>query len=306
MISMAPFCRMLPVYTRAHETLLLERQRHSCRGQERAPFRNSSPSTSPTSCACRKPRPRKARRRSTCPDYHEYWNSAEKKGYSGTAIFSKQEPIKVINGFPDGFAKKFTFADELKRDSWNEGRVITAEFEKFHVVTVYTPNAKDDLSRLKLRHEHWDPAFLAYVQATRQEEAGDLLRRSQCRAHRARSGESEAQSRARKVSPTRSAKASRISSTPASSTPSASSRRATATIRGGAHFANSRARNVGWRIDYVLVSEALQKKVKEAKIHADVHGLGSLPGEHQARHLTYLLHSGLTAASARSYIHPYG
>ena len=82
------------------------------------------------------------------PDYHEYWNSAEKKGYSGTAIFSKQEPIKVINGFPDGFARKFTFADELKRDSWNEGRVITAEFEKFHVVTVYTPNAKDDLSRL--------------------------------------------------------------------------------------------------------------------------------------------------------------
>jgi exodeoxyribonuclease-3 len=75
------------------------------------------------------------------PDYHEYWNSAEKKGYSGTAIFSKQEPIKVINGFPDSFAKKFTFADELKRDSWNEGRVITAEYEKFHVVTVYTPNA---------------------------------------------------------------------------------------------------------------------------------------------------------------------
>ena len=96
------------------------------------------------------------------PDYHEYWNSAEKKGYSGTAIFSKQEPIKVINGFPDSFAKKFTFADELKRDSWNEGRVITAEFEKFYAVTVYTPNAKDDLSRVKLRHEHWDPAFLAY------------------------------------------------------------------------------------------------------------------------------------------------
>ena len=96
------------------------------------------------------------------PDYHEYWNSAEKKGYSGTAIFSRTEPIKVINGFPDSFAKKFSFADELKRDSWNEGRVITAEFEKFYAVTVYTPNAKDDLSRLKLRHEHWDPAFLAY------------------------------------------------------------------------------------------------------------------------------------------------
>src|SRR5688572_11864981 len=81
------------------------------------------------------------------PDYCEYWNSAEKKGYSGTAIFSRTEPLKVINGFPDAFAKKFTFADELKRDSWNEGCVITAEFPKFHAVTVYTPNAKDDLSR---------------------------------------------------------------------------------------------------------------------------------------------------------------
>src|SRR5436189_6172271 len=64
-------------------------------------------------------------------DYHEFWNSAEKKGYSGTAIFSRQEPLSVTNGFSDGFAKKFTFADELKRDSANEGRVITAEFEKF-------------------------------------------------------------------------------------------------------------------------------------------------------------------------------
>jgi hypothetical protein len=52
--------------------------------------------------------------------YHEFWNSAEKKGYSGTAIFTRQEPIKVTNGFPDAFASQFTFADELKRDSWNE------------------------------------------------------------------------------------------------------------------------------------------------------------------------------------------
>ena len=91
--------------------------------------------------------------------YHEYWNSAVKKGYSGTAIFSKQEPLKVTNGFPEDFAQRFRFADELQRDSADEGRVITAEFETFHVVTVYTPNAKEDLSRLALRHEHWDPAL---------------------------------------------------------------------------------------------------------------------------------------------------
>ena len=96
------------------------------------------------------------------PGYREYWNSAVKKGYSGTAVFSRQEPITVVNGFPRDFAERYSFADELERDSAEEGRVITAEFDKFHVVTVYTPNAKDDLSRLSLRHKHWDPAFLAY------------------------------------------------------------------------------------------------------------------------------------------------
>ena len=96
------------------------------------------------------------------PGYHEYWNSAVKKGYSGTAIFSKQEPLSVIKGYPDDFTSRFTFADEMRRDSSEEGRVMTAEFKEFYIVTVYTPNTKDDLSRLALRFSHWDPAFLAY------------------------------------------------------------------------------------------------------------------------------------------------
>ena len=62
------------------------------------------------------------------PGYREYWNSAVKKGYSGTAIFSKHEPLAVTNGYPESFARRFTFADELQRDSAQEGRVITAEF----------------------------------------------------------------------------------------------------------------------------------------------------------------------------------
>ena len=69
------------------------------------------------------------------PGYREYWNSAVKKGYSGTAVFSRQEPISVVNGFPRDFAERYSFADELERDSAEEGRVITAEFDKFHVVT---------------------------------------------------------------------------------------------------------------------------------------------------------------------------
>src|SRR5688500_17994372 len=77
------------------------------------------------------------------PDYREYWNSATKPGYSGTAIFSKQKPLKVISGFPDKLAAKYNFIDDSTRDAAAEGRVIAAEFDKFYVVTVYTPNAKD-------------------------------------------------------------------------------------------------------------------------------------------------------------------
>ena len=97
------------------------------------------------------------------PGYHQYWNSAEKKGYSSTALFSKIEPIEVMNGLPQDIIDQYDMADDYG-DPNKEGRVITAEFDKFYVVTVYTPNAKDDLSRVPLRHKHWDPAFLKYCQ----------------------------------------------------------------------------------------------------------------------------------------------
>src|SRR5437868_12230206 len=63
--------------------------------------------------------------------YEEYWNSAHKAGYSGTAIFTKIKPVKVINGFPESFAKKYNLKDDKERDSSTEGRVIAAEFDKF-------------------------------------------------------------------------------------------------------------------------------------------------------------------------------
>src|SRR5688572_25249998 len=87
------------------------------------------------------------------PDYHEYWNSADKAGYSGTAIFSKTKALSIINGFADDIAKKHDLAGDSYGDPSKEGRVISAEFEKFWVVTVYTPNSKGDLSRLDLRHK---------------------------------------------------------------------------------------------------------------------------------------------------------
>lgn len=85
------------------------------------------------------------------PEYpYVYLHSAEKKGYSGTALFSKKEPLRVWYGMKNSPIK-------------NEGRIINAEFEKYIVVTVYTPNAKPDLARVDLRHQQWDTAFLKHM-----------------------------------------------------------------------------------------------------------------------------------------------
>jgi len=92
------------------------------------------------------------------PEYTEYWHSAERKGYSGTAIFTKIKPLSVVNGFGEYEMFKDSFGDAGK-----EGRVITAEFEKFFLVTVYTPNSKRELTRLVFRHKIWDSEFLKYV-----------------------------------------------------------------------------------------------------------------------------------------------
>src|SRR6185295_3214702 len=77
------------------------------------------------------------------PDYTEYWNSATKKGYSGTAIFTKEKPISIILNIPENILKKYKLSDKYG-DPNAEGRIVAAEFKNFFVVSVYTPNAKDD------------------------------------------------------------------------------------------------------------------------------------------------------------------
>jgi exodeoxyribonuclease-3 len=210
------------------------------------------------------------------PEYQEYWNSAEKKGYSGTAIFSKREPVKVTNGFPDSFARKYSFADELKRDSWNEGRVVTAEYAKFYAVTVYTPNAKDDLSRVKLRHEHWDPAFLAYCKQLEKKKpvifCGDLNV-----AHTEDDLANPKPNRGKKGFTDEEREGFQNFVDAGFVDTFRLFTQGNGHYSWWSHFANSRARNVGWRIDYVLVSDALKKKVKQAKIHADVLGSDHCP-----------------------------
>ncbi|MDQ8165595.1 MAG: exodeoxyribonuclease III [Gemmatimonadota bacterium] len=210
------------------------------------------------------------------PDYEEYWNSAATKGYSGTAIFSRVKPLSVQFGFSKAIMKKFTFADSEGRDSANEGRVISAEFEKFYVVTVYTPNAKDDLSRLRLRFKHWDPAFLAHCKALEKKKpvifCGDL------NVAHTELDLANPKSNVGNKGFTKEERAGFQSFVDAGFVD---------TFRlfkqGNGHYswwsqrANCRARNIGWRIDYVLVSKVLAKRIARAEIHAKVMGSDHCP-----------------------------
>ena len=97
------------------------------------------------------------------PQYEEHFFSAVKKGYSGTAIFSKTPAIRYIDGFPDEIITQFALTGDSYGDPNAEGRIISAEFDNYWVVTCYTPNSKGDLSRLSLRYDKWDRAVLAHL-----------------------------------------------------------------------------------------------------------------------------------------------
>lgn len=210
------------------------------------------------------------------PDYTEYWCSAAKKGYSGTAIFSKTKALQVVNGFPKDIITKFDMTGDTYGDPNMEGRVVAAEFEKFWVVTVYTPNSKGDLSRLELRHKHWDPAFLAYMQQLEKTKpvlfCGDL-------------------------------NVAHTEDDLANPKPNVGKHGFTNEEREGfqkfvdagfidtfrlftkgnghyswwTHWANARARNVGWRIDYWMASKSLKPNIKSAEIHPKVMGSDHCP-----------------------------
>ena len=209
------------------------------------------------------------------PDYEEYWNSAERKGYSGIAIFSKNKPISVMLDFPEKIVKKYKLKDKYG-DPNTEGRVITAEFKDFYVVTVYTPNAKDDLSRIPLRHKQWDPAFLEYMKDLEKKKpvifCGDLNV-----AHMpddlARPKENEGMkgfTREEREGIDKIIKAGFMDTFRIKT-------RGNGHYTWWSHFANARARNIGWRIDYIFVSGELAKKVRSAKILPEVLGSDHCP-----------------------------
>jgi exodeoxyribonuclease-3 len=210
------------------------------------------------------------------PEYEEYWNSAEKKGYSGTAIFTKTKPISVINGIPEKICKKYGLDADDYGDPRNEGRVIAAEFADLYVVTVYTPNAKDDLTRIPLRHKQWDPAFLAYCKELEKNKpvifcgdlnvahtADDLARPKENEGLKGFTKEEregfDNMLAAGFVDTLRIFK------------------KGNGFYTWWSHWANARERNIGWRIDYFLVSKDLKSKVKKAEILDDVMGSDHCP-----------------------------
>lgn len=211
------------------------------------------------------------------PQYDEHFFSAVKKGYSGTAIFSKVKPLRYIDGFPEEIIKQFEVSGDTYGDPNAEGRVIAAEFAEYWVVTVYTPNSKGDLSRLSLRYDHWDKAFLAYVQQLEQTKpvlfCGDLNvaheeidlanPKPNIGKHGFTNEERERFGDFLKAGYVDTFRAAYQDKTDA--------------YTWWTHWANARARNIGWRIDYWLASKTIADKVKNPQIHANVMGSDHCP-----------------------------
>jgi exodeoxyribonuclease-3 len=208
------------------------------------------------------------------PEYEEYWSSAHKKGYSGTAIFTKESPIEAIYGIPAEIGRKFDLGDGYG-DTQNEGRVTTLEFEHFFVTSVYTPNAKDDLSRIPVRKE-WDAAFLAYMKHLEKEKpmvfCGDL---------------NVAHTEIDLARPKENAGKKGFTDEERGGFDALLGAGFVDTFRlfekDGGHYSwwspwgGARDRNVGWRIDYVMVSPSLVPLIKSARIHSDVFGSDHCP-----------------------------
>lgn len=197
--------------------------------------------------------------------YHDYWNYAVKKGYSGTAIFSKIEPLNVYYGL-----------DIEEHDQ--EGRVITLEFPKFYMITVYTPNSQNELKRLDYRMD-WEDAFLAHLKKLDSVKpvivCGDLnvahkeIDLKNPKTNRKNAGFSDEE---------------RGKFTDLLANGFTDSFRYLHPDIEGAYSwwsyrMNARARNTGWRIDYFIVSNRIATHIESASIHAEIQGSDHCPVE---------------------------
>ncbi|MBP3239346.1 MAG: exodeoxyribonuclease III [Oribacterium sp.] len=199
------------------------------------------------------------------PGYHQYWNYAEKKGYSGTALFTKEEPINVTYGM--GI-----------EEHDQEGRVITAEFENYYVLTVYVPNSQGELKRLPYRME-WEDAWREYINRLNEKKpviyCGDLnvaheeidIKNPSTNHHNAGFTDEER------------AKFSRLLDSGYVDSFRMLYPEAKDEYSWWSYRMKARERNVGWRIDYFVVSEKIKEKIKDAGIHQEIFGSDHCPIE---------------------------
>ena len=210
------------------------------------------------------------------PDYEEYWNSASKKGYSGTAIFTKLKPISVALGLPESIVKKYKLDGDHYGNPNQEGRVIAAEFPTLYIVTVYTPNAKPDLSRLELRHKRWDPAFLAYCKLLEKKKpvifCGDLnvAHTPEDLANPKQNEGEHGYTKEEREGADRIVAAGFIDTFRLFT-------KEPGHYTWWSHWQKARERNVGWRIDYSFISKALKSRVQKAQILPQVMGSDHCP-----------------------------
>ncbi len=197
--------------------------------------------------------------------YYQYWNYAEKKGYSGTAIFTKQEPLSVQYGIG-------------VEEHDHEGRVITLEYEGFYMVTVYTPNSQDELKRLDYRMQ-WETDFLAYLKKLEEKKpvifCGDLnvahqeIDLKNPKTNRKNAGFTDEER----------GKFSEVMEAGFIDTFRYFYPDMENIYSWWSYRFSARAKNTGWRIDYFCVSEALKEHLADAKILTDIMGSDHCPVE---------------------------
>lgn len=199
------------------------------------------------------------------PGYHQYWNYAQKKGYSGTAVFAKKEPLSA--GFGIGIPEHDT-----------EGRVITLEYETFYLVTCYTPNSKRELARLPYRME-WEDAFLAYLKSLDEKKpvilCGDLnvaheeIDLKNPKTNHKNAGFTDEER----------AKMTALLSAGFTDTFRRFYPDTTGVYSWWSYQFKAREKNAGWRIDYFITSARLDETLTGAGIHTDVYGSDHCPIE---------------------------
>lgn len=199
------------------------------------------------------------------PGYEQYWNYAERKGYSGTAVFTRVKPLNV------------TYGMEIEEHD-TEGRVITVEYDPFYLVTVYTPNSKDGLARLPYRME-WEDAFRSYLKGLEKVKpvvvCGDLnvaheeIDLKNPKTNRKNAGFSDEER----------AKMTELLDAGFIDTFRYFYPDKTGEYSWWSYRFNARKNNAGWRIDYFLTSEILKDKLQSASIHQEIFGSDHCPVE---------------------------